>query len=124
MESLYDALRLQDPNHKEKAPEPWYDKPLTAKQFADLVTNSREFRQYILNGILLGTLPQTVMCRILDHSWGQPVKRVEFEDKTPPLDGLTMEQLEARIARLSMLVREIKQTKPLEPDSDSTTQVH
>ncbi len=49
--------------------------------FCQRVLNSREFRQYILNGITLGDIPPAVMCRIIDHAWGKPVDHVEHTGK-------------------------------------------
>ena len=80
MKSLAEFLGVEDPK-----PEPEFDliecKHFTAKEFCEAVVNSREFRQYIMNGIRLGDIPPQIMGRIIDHGWGKPPDRVEHTGK-------------------------------------------
>lgn len=54
---------------------------LTATEFCDAVLNSYEFRQYIVNGLTLGTLSAAIIGRIMDQSWGKPLERHEHTGK-------------------------------------------
>lgn len=51
------------------------------KKFCEGIVASYEFRQYIISGFSLGTLPAAVVCRVLDHLWGKPLERVEHTGK-------------------------------------------
>lgn len=83
--SLADALGGIDPRPPEKQAEP--SSPTVESlldvtdptEFCQKILESREFRQYIVNGITLCDLPPAVMCRILDHAWGKPAERVEVQ---------------------------------------------
>jgi hypothetical protein len=124
MDSLFDALNLQDDSDEQSATRvDWSKKSYTAKEFADLVVNSREFRQYIFYGISTRDLPQSVLCRILDHAWGKPVERMEVTDKTNPFEGLSVTALKDRLARLQSLVHELESTRQLETDDDDSSAV-
>jgi hypothetical protein len=127
MESLFDALKLPEPEHPETGATDWREKPLSAKEFAEKVVASREFRNYVVNGIQQRDLPQSVMCRILDHAWGQPVKRVEVNDKTVrPYEAATTEELKARLARLTTLVSELETRREpvVNTEVDASAPVH
>jgi len=76
--------------------------------FCKKILDSREFRQYIMNGIVLGDIPPAVMCRVIDHAWGKPVERVEVRDTTNELEAVTPEQLESRALRLAEMARSIR----------------
>ena len=80
MKSLAEELGVIDPRPEEKRPTDDFDALIDVtepKEFCARVVASREFRQYILSGIVLGDLPPAVMTRIIDHAWGKPVDRVE-----------------------------------------------
>lgn len=50
-----------------------------AKAFGAAILDSREFKQYIVDGLRLGTLPgfAGVLRFFLEHALGKPVERVE-----------------------------------------------
>lgn len=50
-------------------------------EFCQKILETREFRQYILNGIVLGDLPAAIVTRVIDHAWGKPPERVEHTGK-------------------------------------------
>lgn len=50
-------------------------------EFCKQIVRSREFRQYIMNGIVLGTIQPAVLTRVIDHAWGKPPERVEHTGK-------------------------------------------
>lgn len=88
--------------------------------FCLALLGSREFRQFIVNGITLGDLPTPIMLRIIDHAWGKPVERVEVKDTSDALESLTPEQLESRALRLAEMARSIRLAPmPKEPSKDS-----
>lgn len=88
-------------------------------EFCKLIVKSREFRQYLMNGITLGDLPSAVVCRVMDHAWGKPIERVEVDDKASRLENATPEQLEARALRLVEMARSIR-LAPLTDDDTKT----
>ena len=75
MESLADTLGLTT-----KMPDdgrPRLEDITDAKQFAQAVLTSPEFRQYIVSKLTLGELPPAVITRLMDYAWGKPAERVE-----------------------------------------------
>lgn len=62
-------------------PEPRLEDITDAKQFADAVLRSREFRIYIVNSLALGSLPAAITTRLMDYAWGKPVERVEHSGR-------------------------------------------
>lgn len=78
-----------------------------SKAFSLAVLNSREFRRYVVNGLILGELPAAVITRMMDHGWGKPVERVEFEDKTRAIEGLSLEELHDRHERITVAMTKI-----------------
>lgn len=94
--------------------EPRLEDITDAKSFALAVLESREFRCYIINSLVLGSLPAAIACRMMDYAWGKPVEHVQIEDKIQKPEDLTAEQLEARAMRLAAMARSIR----LAPISD------
>lgn len=117
MQSLYDSLHLPNPNAPEAPVQPWPDK-MTAQEFAERVVNSSEFRMYILLGVGSGNIPQGVVKQLMDYAWGQPTKRVEFEDKTP-YAHLSKTQISHRLAQLQQIVQELPDEAPAVAVSES-----
>lgn len=81
MESLADFLGVADPTNKDEQPAPSESlvEITDPSEFCRRVLNSREFRQYVLNGIVLGDIPPAVLCRVIDHAWGKPAETVKHE---------------------------------------------
>jgi hypothetical protein len=82
MKSLADFLDVPDPRTPEQLelPEPKVEDVLDVedpKEFCKKILGSRQFRQYILNGIVLGDLPPGIVMRVMDHGWGKPPERHE-----------------------------------------------
>jgi hypothetical protein len=73
---------------------------LSGQDFAKAVLASIEFRQYVVNGLTLGELPPAVVTRLMDHGWGKPPDKIEFEDKTKKLELMSTEELRAHLAGL------------------------
>lgn len=121
MESLFDSLNLPSPERPAAPVDPWPEK-LTGKEFAERVVNSIEFRQYILMGVRSGELPQAVMCRLMDHAWGQPVKRVELNDVTDPLMDVPLEELRTRLQQLQLMVQMVEDSKQQEQHVQEQTE--
>lgn len=90
------------------SPMPRLEDITDSKAFALAVLNSREFRQFIVNGVTLGDLPTPLVLRLMDHAWGKPVERVEVRDTTNDAESLTAEQLEDRALRLAEMARSIR----------------
>ena len=76
MESLADYLNLRNENPPEPLEELSLD-GLTPKELALKILHSREFYQYVLNGLTLGELPPAILTRLMDYAWGKPPERVE-----------------------------------------------
>lgn len=104
MESLADYLGIT-PEGKPDAAAP---ETLSAKEFCDSVVNSFEFRSYILNGLLLGSIPAAVVNRIMDTAWGKLPDRVDHTISTNPLESMSIEQLEERALFLAQTARELR----------------
>ena len=47
------------------------------RDFAEAVLKSREFRRYIVHGLVLLELPSAIVCRLMDYAWGKPTDRIE-----------------------------------------------
>ncbi len=63
---------------------------LTGADFAKGVLESREFRQYIMDGIVLRDLAPGIITRLMDHGWGKPPDKVELTGKDgQPLEAVT-----------------------------------
>ena len=61
-----------------------------SKAFSIALLNSREFRQYILNSLTLGTIPPAIITRVMDYGWGRPADRVEHTGKDgQPIETVT-----------------------------------
>lgn len=88
--------------------EPRLEDITDSKRFALAVLDSSEFRRYIVNGLLLGSLPAAIICRLMDHGWGKPVERVEVKDTTNAVEDITPEELEDRALRLAEMARSIR----------------
>lgn len=126
MKSLAEDLGVIDPRPAEKRPTDDFDQLIDitdAKEFCRRVLSSREFRQYILSGIVLNDLPPAVITRIMDHGWGKPIERLEVKDTTDEYEDLTPEQLEARAMKLAQMARSAR-LPPMKPTKDNKESVH
>jgi len=70
-----------------------------SKDFAKAVLDTREFREYIIDGLRGRDLPSSVVLRLMDYAdgWGKPVEKVEVKDTTPVTE-LTLDQIRERAA--------------------------
>lgn len=86
-QSLAEFLGMKDP----VAPAEARLEDITdSKQFAVAVLDSREFRSYIVNGLILGTIPSAIVTRMMDYGWGKPPDRVEHTGKDGnPIETVT-----------------------------------
>ena len=86
MKSLFESLHLDD-----SAPIPESAiTELSGKAFSQAVLDSREFREYIVNGIKLRDIPSPILCRLIDHGWGKPPEKVELTGKDgQPIEAVT-----------------------------------
>lgn len=86
MESLADLLGVPDPRPAEDVPaaEPSFSGAVDIVdpvKFCQRIVGSREFRQYIMNGVVLGDLPSAIGGRLIDHAWGKAPERIEHTGK-------------------------------------------
>ena len=132
MKSLADYLGVADQKESDSSDSPAASAPastptkLTVKSFAREVLNSREYRQSILNRVLLGDLPPAVECLLYHYAYGKPVERLEVEDTTPTVDNMSPEQCEQRALFLAGLARKMReqQEEDEHPTSPDTRSVH
>lgn len=103
----------------------------SARDFCRGILNSLEYRQFLRDRIVLGTLPPQIECMLWDRAEGKVVEKVEIKDTTDPLDNFDADQLEDRARRLLELARQLRTNdevdKPLsEEDSvkPSPSSVH
>lgn len=83
VETLADYLGVPDPRPEEKR-EGDFEALADIKngtEFCQKIVETREWRQYIMNGVVLGDLPAAVATRIMDHAWGKPPERIEHTGK-------------------------------------------
>lgn len=121
MKTLAEHLGVIDPRPEDKRPETDFDVLVDVndpKEFCRRIVGTREWRQYVMNGIVLGDLPSAVMTRILDHAWGKPVDRVEVKDTTD-VSTADAEALERRALFLAEAARAIRAR-----ESDTDDSVH
>jgi hypothetical protein len=93
MESLADFLGVRHPLQEEQA------QPAALEDFAAItdpvefcqhILASREFRQYILNGIVVGDIPPAILGRVMDQGWGKAPERIEHTGKDGrPIETIT-----------------------------------
>jgi len=117
-QSLADYLGTKQPADGAPAPVPIAPEKMTGAEFASAVLSSLEFRQYVVNGLILGTIPQSVVLRLMDYAeaegWGKPVDKLEIDDKREQIGKLSKQELIARIQKLQAIVQEL-------PDDSSDT---
>lgn len=80
IQSLADYFGTNDPPDSAPA-SPRLEDITDCKAFALAVLGSREFRSYIVNGLVLGELPPGIVTRLMDLAWGRPAERVEHTGK-------------------------------------------
>lgn len=62
------------------------------REFAKAVLESRDFRQYIVDGLKRRDIPATLVLRLMDYAdgWGKPPERVEHTGKDGrPIETVT-----------------------------------
>lgn len=92
-QSLADYLGADDPRPEANRSPSDFDvliNVIDPTTFCQKILQTREFRQYIMNGIVMGDLPPAVVTRVMDHAWGKPVDRVEHTGKDGrPIETVT-----------------------------------
>lgn len=123
MQSLADFLGVQDGQEPvRQEPGPRLEDISDPKEFAEAVLNSREFRNYIVNGLILGNVAgfASILIRIMDLAgWQKPPERVEVKDVTDQLEDFTAEQCEERATRLLEVARRLRAPDAKESNSTS-----
>ena len=92
-----------------------------SKEFAKAILDTREFREYIIDGLRRRDLPSSVMLRLMDYAegWGKPVEKVEVKDTTPVSD-LTLDQIRERAAFYTTVINSLSE----EEDEGTGDSVH
>ncbi len=83
-QSLADFLDAKDPRKPEDIPQSDFEQLIDVsdpKEFCQRIMKTREFRQYIMNGFVLGDIPAAIVGRIMDHGVGKPVEHIEHSGK-------------------------------------------
>ena len=120
MKTLAEHLGVIDPRPEEKRDTRDFDNLVDVtdpKEFCRRILNTREWRQYVMNGIVLGDLPPAVMTRILDHGWGKPVEHLEIKDKTDRLENISLDTLKQRVEFLQSVIRQLE---PINSSEENT----
>jgi hypothetical protein len=66
---------------------------MTGEEFADAILNSRIFRRYIIDSMRLGTIPASVLNRLMDchPEWAKQPDRIEHTGKDgQPIETVTI----------------------------------
>lgn len=69
------------------------------------------YRRSLYVRLAAGILPPAVECKLLDHAYGKPVDRVEFEDKTVNVDKMSLDELHERHQRVMEAMSKIVASK-------------
>lgn len=74
---------LEDPTAKDLEDSSFLVDIADCREFAKAVLESRDFRQYIVDGLKRHTIPATLVLRLMDYAegWGKPVEKVEHSGK-------------------------------------------
>jgi len=120
MKSLYDSLDIPDPRVADPAETELGIRDAIdvtdPQEFCRLIVRSREFKQYVVNGFVLGDIPSAIACRIMDHAWGKPVERVEVNN-TSELENLTPAMAVEKLERVQHMLELLRRAQ-LEDDGD------
>jgi len=120
MKSLAEHLGAIDPRPEKDQLKSDFDALIDItdpKDFCQKIVASREFRQYVMSGIVLGDLPPAVVTRIIDHAWGKPPERVEHTGK----DGKPIETI-TEVRRVIVQQRAVENDE--QPATESRYQTH
>ena len=123
-ESLAEFLGVEDRVTKTPASSPGPSDKLTIKDFCKHVLRSKDYREMLLLRVQLGTLPPAIETLLYHYAEGKPVERVEFKDKTDPLEDFTAEQCQERAMRLLEVARQLRETEESESDERVPGAVH
>lgn len=114
MKTLAEHLGVIDPRPEDKQSGVDVDELLDItdpKKFCQRLVASREFKQFLVSGIVLGDIPPAVVTRIMDHAWGKPLEQVEHTVKVP-LDGLSLDELKERVVMLQNVINQLETDRP------------
>jgi hypothetical protein len=91
-QSLGEFLGTIDPRPEDMRQAEGFDSyaDLPPTEFCKRILASREFRQYIMNGIVLGDIAPAILLRVMDQGWGRPPSKVELTGKDgQPIETIT-----------------------------------
>jgi hypothetical protein len=97
------------------------------EEIAQKLLHSKEYRQHLLRMIMMDDIPPALETRLWEYAYGKPVEHVEVKDKTPRLEDVPLEQLEARAAMLMRVAQQLRMQRetPAEESSDEeSNRVH
>jgi hypothetical protein len=110
MKSIYDTLpdafELPPGEPKEKTEA----MDLSGKEFALAIVNSREFRSFIVDGILDGKINAAIVTRLMDYAWGKPTERLEISEP-PSLSELSADELRHRALAVARTIVKASQKR-------------
>lgn len=78
---------------------------LSGRAFSRALVSSPEYRRSLVRRAMADALAPAVECRLLDHAWGAPVKRLEVTNPDRPFKDATFEELVRRQAVLDRYIR-------------------
>jgi hypothetical protein len=119
MKSLADVLGVRNPVADEATPDPAPPKRMSARAFSRSILSSQEYRASLMRRIVTDELPPALETRLYDYAYGQPVKRLEVKDTTPPnrLSELSLQELEQRALFYADMLRRLQHEEPATPDA-------
>lgn len=122
-QSLADFLGVPDPQQPGRPAASAPSGKMTRKQFCKELLATKEYRESLLQRIVLGTLPPAVEVLLYHYADGKPVDKIEVKDTTEPLEEMTVEQLEERAMRLMHAARALRGDAAAN-EEDSQTPIH
>lgn len=101
---------------------------LSGRDFSTAILASKQFREYVVRGIVVGNLPPQVVLRLMDHGWGVPKEKAEEAPTFDEFKNATLRELQTRGLQLANQARELeKRESPppaVEPPSEDDGTVH
>lgn len=122
MQTLADFLSIRDVESGQEHPNASEQRPklrkMTSRHLMREVLTSPEYLESVYRRIRNDTLPAAVEIRMHDYAYGKPVEKTEVKDTTNRLEGMSLDQLEARAHLLHSRIRQLREEK--KPSSEGS----
>lgn len=124
-QSLADVLGVSDPVQPDK-PATAFNASATRKDFCKQILDSPEYRQSLMQRIVLGMLPPAIEQLLYYYADGKPVEHLKVIDDSSIVD-LTPEQVAEklqRVQRMLLMIQASREQRDAEDEHLSQASVH